>query len=183
MKILLDFLPWILFAYIAHHNFQLAAEVALLSSLLMAIPQISSKNIKILTIGTLIYFLGLIIISLFPNMGSIEHYSAPASTGTLFVIALVSIIIRKPFTIQYAKETVEEKYWQSELFLKINYHITFAWTLGFALMSIISAIDLIIEPQKNFYLHYAGTIISLGLIYFSKCYPDFASERFLKKES
>ena len=56
-------------------------------------------------------------------------------TGVL-AIALVSLAIRQPFTLQYAREVVDAETAGLPGFMKANYIITWAWTAAFLLMMI-----------------------------------------------
>src|SRR6266571_2309635 len=54
----------------------------------------------------------------------------------VFAISLTSLAIRKPFTLQYAREMVDAETAQLPGFLRANYIITWAWTAAFLLMMI-----------------------------------------------
>ena len=57
-----------------------------------------------------------------------------AVDGGLALIVLVSLVIRRPFTLQYAKEQVPQQFWNNPIFLRTNDLITGAW-LGAFLVS------------------------------------------------
>ena len=48
----------------------------------------------------------------------------------MFAIAFGSVILRMPFTLQYAREDVPEEYWHEPEFLRVNYLITWVWVVG-----------------------------------------------------
>ncbi|MEW5819664.1 MAG: hypothetical protein AB1782_05685 [Cyanobacteriota bacterium] len=175
MSILIGFLPWILFGYIAHNNYQLAAEVALVSSLIIYFPDMSRGKIKVFEAGTLIYFAVLILITFIPGFVKLELWTRPASTVSLFLISLVSIIIKKPFSLQYAYEEVEEKYWKTPKFIAVNYIISWAWCVGFALMSMSSYISLEWVDQEKLFNSYIPLAITAVLILFTKAYPNYVT--------
>ena len=52
----------------------------------------------------------------------------------LFAIMLGSLVIGKPFTLQYARERVDPELWNSPLFLSVNRVITLVWALAFAVV-------------------------------------------------
>ncbi|MDD5348382.1 MAG: hypothetical protein PHT59_07205, partial [Candidatus Omnitrophica bacterium] len=57
----------------------------------------------------------------------------------LALIVLVSIIIRQPFTLQYARETTPQERWHDPKFIHANYVITWAWLVAFLFMALPSA--------------------------------------------
>jgi hypothetical protein len=50
-----------------------------------------------------------------------------AVDGGLALIVLISLVIRRPFTLQYAKEQVPEQFWSSPIFIRTNDLISAAW--------------------------------------------------------
>jgi hypothetical protein len=54
----------------------------------------------------------------------------------LLLIVLGSMALRRPFTLQYARESVPEAAWGTPEFLRVNYVITAAWAAAFAVMVI-----------------------------------------------
>jgi hypothetical protein len=176
LRELIGFLPWILFGYLSSESYTLGAEVALLTSSLIALPEIFKKKVKVFTLGTLIFFIALIIISMRPDLVKLEHWTSPASYGMLFLISLVSILIKTPFTIQYAKEEVPEEYWESDLFIQINYHLTYAWTLGFFLDTLCSFIALEYPDIHHLAFRWIPTGILVFLIWYNGWYPEYAKK-------
>ena len=71
-----------------------------------------------------------IAVVLLKNLWIIEH-AGLISNSSLAVIALISIVIGKPFTIQYAKEKVPADKWKTPLFIRINYLLSSFWLLMF----------------------------------------------------
>jgi hypothetical protein len=45
------------------------------------------------------------------------------------------LLVGRPFTLQYARESVPKEFWSSPLFLSTNRQITAAWTAAFAVMA------------------------------------------------
>jgi hypothetical protein len=43
-----------------------------------------------------------------------------AVNGGLTLISLLSLVIRRPFTLQYAEEQIPEQYWNTPLFIRTN---------------------------------------------------------------
>jgi hypothetical protein len=174
MGILLAFAPFIVFV-VGHllvgivTGLVLAAVVA---ALLILKSVISRQSIKVLEVGTLILFGGLAIYaSLAHPAWSIIAVRLRVDIGLLLVV-LVSLALRKPFTLQYAREQVSPEIWSLPGFIQTNYVITAVWALAFAIMVVAEAAILYVPsvPAK------VGTIVTILAIYgafrFTEIYPQ-----------
>lgn len=168
MKILISFLPWILFGFISDYSYLYAIIAAFVATLIISIPEIAKKKVKILDIGTFIYFTFMFIVAITPDLVELEHWTFVLSSGVLFAISFISIIIRKPFTIQYAKETVEEQYWETPGFIRTNYIISAVWTIGFFLTAISACVAHEWIEHKRIFSTYIPTAITFINIMFTK---------------
>lgn len=93
----------------------------------------------------------------------------------LLVIVLVSMAVRSPFTLKYAREDTPREHWDSPLFLRINYVITAVWALAFAVMV---AADLVLVYRPDLPSKY-GIIVTvlaiIGAVKFTQKYPERAA--------
>jgi|SRR4051794_9562723 len=97
--------------------------------------------------------------------------------GTL-AIALVSILIRRPFTLQYAREAVDAETLQKPGFLRANYILTLAWSGAFLLMSIANLLTIYI-PGLPFWVALAiGFAARNSALYFTKWYPQYQRAKY-----
>lgn len=89
----------------------------------------------------------------------------------LLLIVLVSLAIRKPFTLQYAREQVSKELWASPEFLRTNDVITAVWALAFAVMVAADWVLLTSDAPPRFGI--IATVLALvGAIKFTGWYPD-----------
>jgi hypothetical protein len=90
----------------------------------------------------------------------------------LFAIVLFSLAIGRPFTIQYARESVQPELWTSPRFMRTNQIITCVWLVAFAV--IISAdLVLLYLPDVPRKISVFLTIAALyGAFKFTMAYPD-----------
>lgn len=105
------------------------------------------------------------------------------STGTLALICWVSILIRKPFTIQYAKETVEKDKWNHPLFWKINYILSAFWGFIFLFHLSIHFVEIYFFSINSLvanFLSYGSTIFA---ILFTTWFPDWYKTKYVKQHS
>jgi hypothetical protein len=90
----------------------------------------------------------------------------------LLLIELVSIVIRQPFTLQYARERVPADVQASAEFVRTNYVITAVWALAFAVMV---AIDLVLTWMPDLPARFGiiPTVLALvGAFKFTAWYPE-----------
>jgi hypothetical protein len=90
----------------------------------------------------------------------------------LLLIVLVSIVIRQPFTLQYARERVPADVQASAEFVRTNYVITAVWALAFAVMV---AADLVLTymPELPARFGIIPTVLALvGAFKFTAWYPE-----------
>jgi hypothetical protein len=132
LKILLGFLPWILFGIMAGPpltRLEMALAVSLTAGLALGFNQL--RKGFFLAWGSLLFFsLSLILVVFLKNLWVIEHMDVLAR-GTLAAIAWASIIAGRPFTLQYARESVPEAYWRTPEFIHTGYFISLVWGIIF----------------------------------------------------
>jgi hypothetical protein len=91
----------------------------------------------------------------------------------LLLIVLVSMAIRRPFTLQYAREQVSPEHWHSQSFIRTNYVITAAWAVAF-LALIAADLLMIYVPEVPQHVGIWMTVIALvGAIKFTGFYPAY----------
>ncbi len=56
----------------------------------------------------------------------LEEWAGEITSVSLASLVIATLIVRKPFTVPYAKEKAPEEVWDSPLFLRINYVISSA---------------------------------------------------------
>jgi hypothetical protein len=180
MGILLAFAPFIVFAIVDRFGgptIGLVAGAVVSAILLLRDLVTPGRSPKILEIGTLILFSGLAAYALFgAPTWSVVAVRLYVDSG-LLVIVLVSMVIGRPFTIQYAREQVAREYWSSPQFLRTNYVITAVWALAFALM-VIAELALLYVPTLPRRVGIIVIILALvGAVKFTGWYPDRAKLR------
>jgi hypothetical protein len=133
MSILLGLAPFILFFVLMRLSTPLVALVGatLVSAILMGRVALRGGSIKILEIGSLVLFGVLTLYTLVARPDWSIAGVRLAVDGGLALIVLVSLVIRRPFTLQYAKEQVPQQFWNHPIFLRTNDLITAAWLGAF----------------------------------------------------
>jgi hypothetical protein len=135
MGMLLAFSPFIFFAvlskFVGTETGLLAG--AIVAALLLARDWMRGKQPKVLELGTVMLFAGLASCVAVAGSAawSITAVRFAVDVGLLLIV-LFSLAIRRPFTLQYAREQVPEHIAQTPQFLRANDIITAVWALAFA---------------------------------------------------
>jgi hypothetical protein len=138
------------------------------------------RSVKVLGAGSAMIFaaVGGYVALIDPGMNS-SAVKFAVDTG-IFLISLMSIVIRRPFTLQYAIEAVDAETAGMTGFIRANYVITWAWT-GAALLMMVGNIALIYAPNLPLW---SGLLVAFAArnsaIYFTKWYPQYRKARYRK---
>ncbi|MGV0643626.1 hypothetical protein ABQE44_09480 [Mycolicibacterium sp. XJ2546] len=174
--------PWILMGIInGPGRFEEAASVALALSLLtLWVGARRGVPVHLLEAFTVAYFGVLAVLGLVASDRVIEWlqlWAGALSNVALAVFAIITLLIRRPFTLAYAKDTTPEEYWDSPVFLRINYVISAAWAGAF-LFSAVAGVygDAVLGDNDNFW---TAWILPIGAmifaVSFTEFYPDYAT--------
>jgi hypothetical protein len=131
------------------------------------------RSIKILGAGSVIVFTAIGgYLTLIDSSLSVSGAKFAVDTG-IFLVTLLSIAIRFPFTLQYALEVVDAETARQPGFIRANYIITWAWA-GSMLLMMIGNIALIYVPGLPLW---SGLLIAFAArnsaVYFTKWYPKY----------
>jgi hypothetical protein len=172
MGILLGFAPFIVFALLTGISVDLALWSALSVAFVIGIRDFAqTRLLRVLDMGSVFLFGLLALYTGFvqPSL-SIQAVRLVVDSG-LMIIALVSILIGNPFTLDYAREQVPEELWEAPQFLRTNYIVASVWVLAFAAMT---AADAAATFNANFPLplDIAASLAALTLaVVFTARYP------------
>jgi hypothetical protein len=107
----------------------------------------------------------------------LELWGGEITNILLALFAFTTLLIRRPFTLAYAKDETPQEYWDSPVFLRINVVITAAWAAAFAVNAVVGAIgDAVLHDSGNFW---TGWVLQLAAIFavvaFTDWYPEHAT--------
>jgi hypothetical protein len=166
MNMILAFSPFITYA-IADRFF--GGIIGLLCGALVASVLVSrdifgrGRIVKILDVGTVVLFGGLYALAamgIFNKiMNTIVGVRLLVDSGLLLIV-LLSLAVRRPFSLQYAMEVTPKQYWESREFKQVNYNISFTWAVAFAVMVAADLVMLFIPEFPKI----AGIIVTIAVI-------------------
>ena len=168
--------PWILMAVVAGPGrFEEAASAAFgLALLTLWVGSRRGVRVHALEVVTLAYFgllaaLGLVA----PDhvIDWLQLWAGELSNVVLAAFAVASLLLRRPFTMAYAKDTTPEEHWDTEAFRRINYAISGAWAAAFVVSAVAGAIgDAALHDNDNFW---TAWIIPIGALVFATSFTEF----------
>jgi hypothetical protein len=144
----------------------------------IGIDVVRGRSVKMLGAGSVVVFsgIGAYVTQIDPNL-SHSAVKLAADVG-VFAISLVSIVMRKPFVLQYALEEVDAATAKLPGFLKATYIITWVWTGAFVLMIIGNAL-MIYVPGLPFW---SSLVIAVAArnsaAYFTTWYPQYRKAKY-----
>lgn len=175
MNLLLAFSPFIVFVAIerlAGIPAGLAAGALVAAGLLMHDLLAPGRSPKILEIGTVCLFGGLTLLQLaIGAQWSIAEVRLRVDAGLLLIV-LLSMVLRRPFSLQYARERVAQAHWDSPEFLRVNYVISAAWAVAFGVL-VLADVVLAFVPALPHAIGIAATVVALAAASrFTGWYPE-----------
>jgi hypothetical protein len=138
LKLLLAFAPWILFLLIAHGSLfrlKLGLILALVLGVLMGVARIHRG---VILWATLLFFAyATVAVVALGDMWAVRRMGMLAN-GALALAAWVTIVIGKPFTLDYARVHTPRELWNEPLFVRSNLLISGVWASVFTLNTVLS---------------------------------------------
>ncbi len=176
LYIFVSFIPWIVYWVFCGVRNKLGIVISFVISLILVIPQFRKKDFNLMDVTSLLYFSIAAVATFIFNVGVFVKNGSSLGYFTLFLMALFSLIARKPFTFQVSKRDYPEIYWKDESFLAINNIITGGWALIF-----ITNATVFILLDKPLTLIISNSLIALGIA-FSVVLPLEAPAYFAARE-
>ena len=139
---------------------------------------IRGRSIKMLGAGCVVLFAGLgVYVTLIDPDMSMATVKLTTDIG-MFLISLTSLIIGKPFVLQYALEAVDAETAKLDGFRKATYTITWAWTGAFLLMIAGNILTIYIPGLPV----WSGLLIAFAArnsaAYFTRWYPQYRKAKY-----
>lgn len=143
----------------------------------VAFDVVRGRSVKILGAGSVLVFITVgAYVALSDSDLSISGVKFAVDTG-IFLVTLTSIVIRMPFTLQYAREVVDAETARLPGFIRANYAITWAWTASMLLM-MLGNVAIIYVPGLPLW---SSLLIAFAArnsaVYFTKWYPEYCKAK------
>jgi hypothetical protein len=87
-------------------------------------------------------------------------------------VVLISMAVRRPFTLQYAREQAARQAWETPEFVRTNYVITAVWGAAFAVM-VAADLVMLYVPTLPTKIAIIVTVLAIwGAVRFTLWYPE-----------
>ncbi|MFF5805109.1 hypothetical protein [Streptomyces sp. NPDC012746] len=178
--------PWIVFSLLVgpgRFEWAVGAALAISLGLVVATRLVTpGGSLKILEVADVVFFAALAVVGALASAGTLrwlETYAGEVSNLALTAIAFGSMAVRRPFTLQYAREQVDPALWNTPAFLRTNYMITGVWGLAFLVAAIAGAYgDLVLHNPDNIWTGWIIQVLAIvGALRFTAWYPDVVRAR------
>lgn len=147
LAMILGFVPAATFTLLAGVSQDLALWAGLSAAFVVSIRDFAQEPVlRLLDMGSLVLFGATALYAGFIHPAITTQLTRFVVDAGFFALALLSILLRNPLTLQYAREQVANEVWRSRPFLVTNYGLTALWMICFAVMA---AADGFADMHKN----------------------------------
>jgi Ca2+/Na+ antiporter len=167
-----SFAPWLVFLAAERvTSLYGAVAAAAAAAVVVLITAIRRKRVHMLDMASTVYFaaLGATLIAVHP--GHLEYWSRYAQAGSHIALTLLvfgSILIGRPFTESYARQTTPEPVWRTRRFHSLNRQISAVWGLAF----IVGTASLIAAGSVDSRQVLLRIIVPFGTLYYAYAYTQ-----------
>lgn len=151
MGILYGFAPWIVYwVLVGNVPFTVAVLVALAIAIAaFVVGRITAAPGRILQIGAMATFAVLTVVTVVLHQSALERWLQPLGNAGILLVALVGVLVGKPFVREFAEVDQPPEVIKSATFARITNVLTWIWIAAFAGMTVSSAIPPIVQGDAT----------------------------------
>ncbi|GAA2056183.1 acyl-CoA thioesterase/BAAT N-terminal domain-containing protein [Williamsia deligens] len=151
MSFVLGFAPWILFwVLVGNTGFVVAVACATGVALLATtVTRASGRRWRSLDVGTAVVFVVLLIAAIALDDSVLERWLQPVGNLGLFLVALVGVLVGRPFVREYAADAVDDVTARTDGFRAVTLAMTWMWVGAFAVMTAVSFVPPIVDGSAT----------------------------------
>ena len=147
----MGFAPWIVYwVLVGNVPFEAAVLVALgVAVASFVIGRVKGTPGRTLEIGAIGTFVVLAILTFTLSQSFMERWIQPLSNAGIFLVALIGVLVGRPFVREFAEVDQPKEVVESELFGRITKLLTWIWVAAFAGMTVSSAIPPLVQGDAT----------------------------------
>lgn len=178
MNLVAGFAPFILFTILSRLSVDLALWLAFATAFVVTIRDfVESPSLRWLDAGSLVLFALLAMGRGFLDPGLSLPSVRFIAALSLFLLLGLPLILKRPFSVDYARLDPREAGWPPALFLRVNYLVSGTWTIAFAVMAAADG-AVTFDAGLPLYASVAVSLVALAAaIAFTLRYPALAANR------
>lgn len=146
-------------------------------------PKHIDLGLPFINLGLLLW----LVISPPPSDWHHKQWFSAVVNGLLFLFVTFTIMIGKPFTLQYAMEKVPKEHWNSPLFNMISLHVSLAWAFMFFASFVYDVIVSLYADDNATSVQTINTVVHIvflvAAVKFTADYPAYAKANQAKDPS
>jgi intracellular septation protein A len=180
LGVVLGFAPWIIFTVLcAPTTWEWATLTALLATVVLAVPDWRrSREVSLLDVVSVVFFAVLSVLALVLDRADllwVENRAQLLSSAVLTLVVLAGLVIGRPFTEHYARQSVPRRYWTSPTFHRVNVVITAVWAAAFAVTTLCDVVVAIAPGTSTLLNWVVPALVIVAAVRFTMWYPDRAT--------
>lgn len=129
-----SFAPWLVFLLASRvTSVYVAGAAGAVAGAVVLMRAVGRGRVHMLEVASTVYFVALVTTLIVVRPGHLDFWARYAQTGShiaLTVLAFGSILVGRPFTEAYARDTVPESVWPTRRFHSLNRRISAVWGLA-----------------------------------------------------
>ncbi|KWX61782.1 hypothetical protein [Mycobacterium sp. NAZ190054] len=151
MGIIFGFAPWIVYwVLVGNVPFHTAVLIALAVAVAaFVVARITGSPGRTLEIGAVATFLVLAVVTFVTSQEFMEQWLQPLSNAGIFLVALISALVGRPFVRDFAVVGQPKQVIESEPFARITAVLTWVWIAAFGGMTVSSAIPPLVQGDAT----------------------------------
>lgn len=176
-SLILSFAPWLAFLILAGHTLttlRISLVVAAVLTLIMAVLKLHRG--AVMYAGVLFFSFALVAIVWQENLWVIERLNILAN-GTLYFTTLLTMILGKPFTEDYAREAAPPEHWNTAGFVRSCYITTSVWSGVFLLNLMAGVMKYYDRSISDFRIEIFNYAVLLGGVIFTNIYTQIVKRK------
>ncbi|MBA4419203.1 MAG: hypothetical protein C0392_15045 [Syntrophus sp. (in: bacteria)] len=177
LKMLLTFAPWLSFLIIAHGSMfrlRLGIIVAAIMTVIMAVTRLHRG--VIMWVGILFFAYAIVAVVLLNDMWAM-HYMGALANGALAAGTWAGMALKRPFTLEYAREHTDRSLWNNPAFLRTNYFMTAIWGVVFTINAFLAWQRSTQPAMPGWVYETISYSLLVSAMFFSTWYPQNLKRR------
>jgi hypothetical protein len=171
-ELIWSFAPWTVFLLTARlTNVGVAIAAGAVAAVIVLARAVAKGHVHLLDVTSLAYFVGLGALVAITRPADLDHWAAYAQAGSHLVLMTIvwgSVLIGRPFTEAYARETTPPEYWHTSAFHQTNMRISAAWGAAF----VIGFVSLVLAATTDALPFVLRIAVPFGSLYLAYQFTD-----------
>ncbi len=162
---------WIIYGVLTAHGHWVAGAIAGLAVFAVILAHEYSKDaVKLMDCVAAIFFAAAAAISALAGPWLFQHFNIFMIWGIFAAVAWITLLIGRPFTLQYAREQAPPEIWEHPLFMRLNVILTAVWCGILTVNAMFGFVAFLTGRLLSFGLLIPLTVMIFGFV-FSARYP------------